>query len=254
MGGGQIAGPWNNVMRVLAVTTSTSAQGVCLRRPDVADAITRLDYKRGEPRQLTRAIWQLLADAELQPADLDLLICDVGPGSFTGLRLGLATVRAIAWAAAVPAVGVGSLEAMLAAAATSADADGPWLAVLPSRRGVIYAGLGNSTGCWRAAEVAVADLAAWCTGGAQPHAAPQGLVGPPVALEAAAAALPGHLAHRPQAGPEIEWICALGMAAAARGPRDQAVALQPRYLAVSEAERAARVALSGGTLRAPATH
>lgn len=238
-------------MRVLAVTTSTSAQGVCLRRPDAPDAIVRLDYKRGEPRQLTRAIWQLLEDAGYVPADLDLLVCDVGPGSFTGLRLGLATVRAMAWAAAVPAVGVGSLEAMLAE--TPAAAEGPWLAVLPSRRGVIYAGLGDAAGCWRTAEVALIDLGPWCLEGAQPLAAPVGLVGPAAALEAAAAALPGELIYRQRPGPTIEWICALGMAIADRGLQDPSAALQPRYLAVSEAERAARLLPAGAGPKSPPT-
>lgn len=237
-------------MRVLAVTTSTAAQGVCLRRPDAPDAIVRLDYRRGEPRQLTRAIWQVLGDAALTPADLDLLICDVGPGSFTGLRLGLATVRAMAWAAKVPAVGVGSLEALLAGVPQHLTGPGSWLALLPSRRGVVYAGLGDATGCRVAAEVAVADLATWCERSGHLRGEVTGLVGPAAALMAAAAVLSGDPMRLAQPGPAIEWICALGVARSDRAAVDQTLGLQPRYLAVSEAERAAHIAASKSAPRA----
>lgn len=226
-------------MRVLAVSTSASEQGLCLRQPGAADAVVRQVYRRGQPRQLTRTIWQLLAQADLTPADLDLLVADVGPGSFTGLRLGLATVRAMAWATGVPAVGIGSFEAMLAEVASCGPTEPPWLAVLPSRRGVLYAGIGDATGCGRAAEVPLVDLTRWCDDGEPGGGAIAGLLGPHATLDLVAPLFAPSLPRCERSGPSPGQICDLGVTAFTRGNVDAELALQPRYLAVSEAERAA---------------
>jgi tRNA threonylcarbamoyladenosine biosynthesis protein TsaB len=79
-------------------------------------------------------------DAALAGADrtsLDAIACDVGPGSFTGIRVGLAAAKGIALALDIPLVPVTSLEA-LAAAARIGGAEGPIVAVLDARRGEIF--------------------------------------------------------------------------------------------------------------------
>jgi tRNA threonylcarbamoyl adenosine modification protein YeaZ len=80
------------------------------------------------------AVDLLLRGAGLTPGDLQALVVTRGPGSFTGVRVALATVQGIAMGAAVPAHGFGSL---LAQAARSEVA--PVLAVQPARRGEVYA-------------------------------------------------------------------------------------------------------------------
>jgi tRNA threonylcarbamoyladenosine biosynthesis protein TsaB len=75
----------------------------------------------------------LLADAGLGFADVGLLAVGVGPGTFTGVRIGVATARALAQASATPLAGVSSLRA-LAAGATARDV----LAVLDARRGEAF--------------------------------------------------------------------------------------------------------------------
>ena len=78
-------------MRIVAITTSTRLQGLCLRVPGQADRVVRDRYVIGQPRRLNERLWQLLDQANLGVDSLDLIACDIGPGSFTGLRLGLST-------------------------------------------------------------------------------------------------------------------------------------------------------------------
>jgi tRNA threonylcarbamoyladenosine biosynthesis protein TsaB len=74
---------------------------------------------------------ELLRDADVAPRDLDLLAVGVGPGSFTGVRIGLAAARGIALALDLPVAGVSTLEA-LAAGAPGA------LPVIDARRGEVF--------------------------------------------------------------------------------------------------------------------
>jgi tRNA threonylcarbamoyladenosine biosynthesis protein TsaB len=80
----------------------------------------------------------LLAEAGLTFADVDRIAVGLGPGGFTGLRIGVATARALAQAAGAQLVGVSTLHA-LAAAAQPADGQGV-LAVVDARRGEVFAG------------------------------------------------------------------------------------------------------------------
>jgi tRNA threonylcarbamoyladenosine biosynthesis protein TsaB len=83
------------------------------------------------PRSVLEDIHALLGDAELEPEDVDALAVGTGPGSFTGVRIGLATARALAFALDVPAAGVSTLDA-LAAGATGA------VPVIDAKRGEVF--------------------------------------------------------------------------------------------------------------------
>jgi tRNA threonylcarbamoyladenosine biosynthesis protein TsaB len=76
-------------------------------------------HRHGE--ELLGRIHELLVAANLQRRDLGGVICGTGPGSFTGLRIGLATAKTIAYSLAVPLVGVSTTRA-LACAAVASDA------------------------------------------------------------------------------------------------------------------------------------
>lgn len=80
---------------------------------------------------------RLLAYLGWRPAELDGIAVSIGPGSFTGLRVGLATVKGIAFAGGPPVVAVSSLAGL----AEHADhTPGPVAALLDARRGEVYAG------------------------------------------------------------------------------------------------------------------
>jgi tRNA threonylcarbamoyladenosine biosynthesis protein TsaB len=86
---------------------------------DVATAALVRDGKPlGErvtwPRALLVALDELLAEASVEPGDLDGLAVGLGPGSFTGTRIGLAVARGLALATGVPAAGVSTLDALAA--------------------------------------------------------------------------------------------------------------------------------------------
>jgi len=81
-------------------------------------------------------IARVLDEARLTPADLGALAVTIGPGTFTGLRVGLAAARGLALARALPLVGITTLEAI--AAPVKAVADEVIAAIFDARRGEVY--------------------------------------------------------------------------------------------------------------------
>ena len=99
----------------LAVTTATGAVGVAVG-PIGGEALAavQLETDRRHAEELIPRIQEALAGAGATPGDLDVLVVDVGPGRFTGLRVGLATVRSLAFALRIPVVALTSLEIVAA--------------------------------------------------------------------------------------------------------------------------------------------
>ncbi len=110
---------------LLAMDTSTTKIIVGAGRPD-GSLIRALDwpagYRHGE--QLLAGVEQLLAKTGLSRGDIAGIVVGTGPGAFTGLRVGLATAKAMAHALGLPIVGVSTGKALLRAARTSADLGG----------------------------------------------------------------------------------------------------------------------------------
>lgn len=124
-------------MLSLAVTSSTSIVGVAVGRHsdghlgDVVAAEVETDRRHAE--ELTPLLERIVAEAGVALADVDRLIVDVGPGRFTGLRVGLATVRTLALALDTPVVGLTSLEILAWAEPTR-----PVVAVVDARRAEVF--------------------------------------------------------------------------------------------------------------------
>jgi len=122
-------------VRVLGVETSTPAGGVALLDGDRVLGECVLAVPATHSERLMPAIDRLLRHAGWAPRDLQGLAVAVGPGSFTGLRIGLSTVKGLAVALGVPIAAVPTLDAMAASL--------PW-AVLPvcpvidARKGEVY--------------------------------------------------------------------------------------------------------------------
>ena len=106
-------------MTVLALTTSTPIASVALVDDDrVLGEIAHGD-PRGHAERLFDLVDQALAAAGRARADIRMVACDVGPGSFTGVRIAVASAKGIAEGLGVPLCGVVSLEAMAAEARAS---------------------------------------------------------------------------------------------------------------------------------------
>ena len=99
-------------MRVLAVDTSSNVATVAVMENDLLLGEYILNHKKTHSQKIMPMIEQLLSDLELTANDIDIFAAAVGPGSFTGLRIGVATVKALAHAVGKRVVSVGTLEAL----------------------------------------------------------------------------------------------------------------------------------------------
>jgi tRNA threonylcarbamoyladenosine biosynthesis protein TsaB len=98
---------------ILAVDTSTEACSVALQIG--GETIAKFaDEPRSHSRLLMPMVQQVLAEAEIKVNQLDVIGVSIGPGSFTGLRIGFAAVQGMAYGADIPVVPVSTLELMAA--------------------------------------------------------------------------------------------------------------------------------------------
>ncbi|MEO6349994.1 MAG: tRNA (adenosine(37)-N6)-threonylcarbamoyltransferase complex dimerization subunit type 1 TsaB [Candidatus Limnocylindrales bacterium] len=102
----------------LAMDTATRTPTLALGHPDgqlVGERHWVSEHRHGE--QLIERLDDLLADAGVDRRDLKAVVVGLGPGSFTGLRIGLATAKTLAYSLNVPIVGISTSEALALAAA-----------------------------------------------------------------------------------------------------------------------------------------
>ncbi|WEK51101.1 MAG: tRNA (adenosine(37)-N6)-threonylcarbamoyltransferase complex dimerization subunit type 1 TsaB [Candidatus Kaistia colombiensis] len=102
---------------------------------------------KGHAERLMPEIAALLAEAGLAPASLGRIVVSVGPGSFTGLRVGISAARGLALVHRIPVIGVGTLHIHAAHAARERGEGGerPILALLPARGDELYGQLFSAT-------------------------------------------------------------------------------------------------------------
>jgi tRNA threonylcarbamoyladenosine biosynthesis protein TsaB len=138
---------------IVGIDTATSATSVGVLVPGGREVERRDDPARGErPRHaetLQPMLEQALAQAEVGWEDVARICVGIGPGGFTGLRLGISTARALAQGRDLPLVGVSSLEALARGIELVGakelelpghpDLHGPLLAMIDARRGEVFA-------------------------------------------------------------------------------------------------------------------
>ena len=116
-------------MLILAIDTSCANAGVCLMRDgSVLGTVSQAD-KRTHSVKLLPEVQALLESHGVSPAEPDLFAVTTGPGSFTGVRIGAATAKMLAYAAGKPLVGVNTLDVL----AGDIDGDGYVLSLIDAR-------------------------------------------------------------------------------------------------------------------------
>ncbi|TYQ18032.1 UNVERIFIED_CONTAM: tRNA threonylcarbamoyladenosine biosynthesis protein TsaB [Acetivibrio alkalicellulosi] len=97
-------------MKILAIDTSTLVAAVAVMEDDKLLGEYLLNHKKTHSQKLMPMIKELLHELELKPNDIDMFAASSGPGSFTGLRIGVTTVKAMGYATSKPVVAVPTLD------------------------------------------------------------------------------------------------------------------------------------------------
>lgn len=126
-------------MKVLSIDTSNYVLGVALLEDDVIIGEYITNVKKNHSVRVMPAIETLMKDCDIKPADLSKIIVAKGPGSYTGVRIGVTIAKTLAWTLNIPLAGVSSLEVLAASAGRYFD--GVISPLFDARRGQIYTGL-----------------------------------------------------------------------------------------------------------------
>lgn len=125
-------------MLVLALTTSTPRASVALVEDDRVLVKLERDDPRSHAEQLFALIDRALQSAGRARSEIDLVACDVGPGSFTGVRIAVASAKGVAVGLGVPLAGVVSLEAMAAEARSACAPHELVASAIDAKKGELY--------------------------------------------------------------------------------------------------------------------
>ena len=221
-------------MKILAIESSATACSAALWEDGSILAQNGQNSGLTHSRTLLPMAEDMLKNAELTIGDIDAFAVAHGPGSFTGIRIGVSTVKGLAWASDKPCVGVSTLEAM---AWHGVSAGGYICPVMDARRSQVYNAIfkievGRPVRMTADRPISLEDLASEL----RELDSPVFLVGDGAAITAAY--LGGNnIAYR--AAPEnLVWQSAWGVAMAAQDkPFGSADDLLPVYLRLSQAER-----------------
>ncbi|MBR5543649.1 MAG: tRNA (adenosine(37)-N6)-threonylcarbamoyltransferase complex dimerization subunit type 1 TsaB [Oscillospiraceae bacterium] len=122
-------------MRILAVESSAKAASVCITEDGKLLGEVFLNCGLTHSVSVMPSVEWLLDMTKLKISDIDRLAISEGPGSFTGLRIGMSVIKGLAWSLDIPCVAVSTLEA---AAYGMSHTDGTVCAVMDARAGQVY--------------------------------------------------------------------------------------------------------------------
>ena len=233
-------------MKLLALETSARAVSCAVMEDGAPVASAWQQTGLTHSRTLMPMVEAMLQNSELRPEELDAVAVAAGPGSFTGIRIGVSAAKGLAWALGKPCVAVSTLEAM---AAPLGCAEGLILCAMDARRQQIYNALflaagGRLTRLVPDRAVALADLAAEL----REERRPITVVGDGAALchdFLAGAGIPCALAPVHLRAQSAVGVGLVGAAMAAEGRMVSPQELIPNYLRLSQAERERLARLAG---------
>ncbi|QIJ80659.1 tRNA (adenosine(37)-N6)-threonylcarbamoyltransferase complex dimerization subunit type 1 TsaB [Methylobacterium sp. NI91] len=216
-------------MRILAIDTALEACAACVATDDSDDLLAEesMPLVRGHAEALLPLIERVMARVEGGFEGLDRVAVTVGPGSYTGLRVGLSAARAIGLAAGIPVVGVTTLSALLAPQ-LALNGEDTVVAAIDARHGAVYLqamSVGQGT-VIPPRHVALEEAVSLLNGR---RAILTGSGAPALAAAAGAAGLSVEVAET--GTPQIAWVASLGLVA----DPDQALP-RPLYLRGPDAQ------------------
>ncbi len=128
-------------MRILAIDTSNLVLSVALADDMRVLGEWTTNLNKNHSVRLMDSISMLMDELDLLPEQLDAIAVAHGPGSYTGVRIGVATAKSMAWSLNLPVIGVSSLQAV---AMNALGFSGPIIPLFDARRGQVYTGLYRS--------------------------------------------------------------------------------------------------------------
>jgi tRNA threonylcarbamoyladenosine biosynthesis protein TsaB len=222
-------------MNLLAIDTSTEQAALALATACGAVLFETTESGRRHGRDLIPRLKALLASAGVRPDDLGAVAVGLGPGSYTGLRVGVTAAKTLAYATGVPLIGLDSLHAI----ARNAPSDAARISVIAdAQRGELYvADLARpAPGAPPVpdAETRIETLASWL-GGLEPGTV---VLGPALESPRIRSAVPAACLSADGASnyPSGEGLLEMAREAWTSGRRENPWLLEPRYLRRSAAE------------------
>lgn len=199
-------------MRVLAIDTALNACSACVVSHDLDEplALESLPMERGHAEALLPLVERVMSRVEGRFFSLDRVAVTIGPGSYTGLRVGIAAARAIGIAAGIPVIGVATLSALIAPL-ISADKRRLLAAAIDARHGQVYFQMVAPGGRTIVAPTMVGVRDAVRLIGAGPVAL-NGSGAPAIAVEALTSGTDA-IVPSGSGQPDIVWVARLGLAA-----------------------------------------
>jgi tRNA threonylcarbamoyladenosine biosynthesis protein TsaB len=97
---------------ILNLDTATERASVCLSKQGKCIKVKFNNHQKEHASFVSVAIQQILEESGIRAEDLDAVACTIGPGSYTGLRVGLATAKGLCFALNKPLIGINTLKVM----------------------------------------------------------------------------------------------------------------------------------------------
>lgn len=154
-------------MVILAVDTACGTCSAALARMDGSLLATAEEIEASrQAERLVPMVQELLAQEKITYQDLKLLVTTIGPGSFTGLRIGMTATKGIALVTRLPAIGISTLETVGWNAFAEHAATAPLLVLINAMRGQVYTQkfLTGMVAITEPVMIDIAELPGWMTG------------------------------------------------------------------------------------------
>lgn len=132
--------------KILCIETATEICSVCLSLDGKATALAETDKGFSHASTLTILIQKCLDEANLTLNDLDAVALSQGPGSYTGLRIGVSVGKGICYALDKPMIAIDTLEALAWACAEEEKQEAHYCAMIDARRMEVYTAMYNLEG------------------------------------------------------------------------------------------------------------